>query len=179
MHSYCMSWSFLFANWHEHLPFFKLCWIQHGQIFMTDKFSCNLLLMLVKLMPKNVSISWYITCPSCFICLHTGTFVPPRTVASSLFAIATQWWRRYFPPHFLHRICGSNHSARLPNAVHTYLKDSVPWQLIPKGIRIFWSSIVETLFSRQPCGGTICLAILHPVLAPHLALEISIAERRS
>ena len=60
--------------------FVKIYGIQREQIFFMAKCSCNILYMLVELMPKDASISQYVTWRTCVISFCTALmFFGPKT----------------------------------------------------------------------------------------------------
>ena len=66
--SICLHQSTLASFW----AFVKSCAIQREQIFFTAKCSCNILYIMMELMPKVVSISQYVTWRSCIISFFTA-----------------------------------------------------------------------------------------------------------
>lgn len=60
-------------TWASFWTFVRFCEVQREQIFFMAKYLCNILLILVKLKPKDNSISWYITCWSCFTSSSTAS----------------------------------------------------------------------------------------------------------
>ena len=66
--SICLHQSTLASFW----AFVKLCGIQREQIFFIAKCSCNILYMLVELMPEVSSISQYVIWQSCIISFGTA-----------------------------------------------------------------------------------------------------------
>ena len=69
-HRFCPG--FLYTDRHE--PFFRVCQIVWEQIFFTASCSCNIECMLIEEeMPKDVSISRYVTWRSCIISSCTAS----------------------------------------------------------------------------------------------------------
>ena len=74
--SICLHQSTLPSFW----AFVNLCGIQREQIFFTAKCSCNILYMLVELMPRVALNSQYVTWRYCIISFCTALMFPgPRT----------------------------------------------------------------------------------------------------
>ena len=71
----CLHQSTLGTFW----AFLKLCGIQQEQIFFTAKCSCNILHMLVELMPKIALIPQYVTWRSCIISFFTALMFSDST----------------------------------------------------------------------------------------------------
>ena len=110
MHHRCIFQHFLALI--ETRLFFSIWGIQREETFLTVKYSCDILLMIVIVMAKNAPILWYVTWQSCY---NSSRTAPMFCGATTLRYLSLFWLSSFSKTHTIDYDYNVNKSFWRPN----------------------------------------------------------------